>query len=813
MSYGSFRSASGLRPTTAFFGVAIVLVVVLVRAVGLAVDGTLAAPRRIVEERLPEPDFDILDRHRRVMARSVLRLDLGLSPRAMWQAHTPELMAVELSNALGGRFGPQELLERMLPDAVGGVIRVQDPLFDLDFDAARRVQTWIGASGIEGLWIERAPAAGRWTLCWEPAVLLSPKARERAAEGRRPLGPLRFARRLAQDLARCVLGERAVGGEKASERDLVRQHDRIWRALMPTAERTVIEGLDTAEAARIVAVLRKESVEEHQMSVRFHHERRYPLRESGMGESLSILGSWRFLEREQAQALAARELGLESPGACPPELWSDLGRRSAELLDRRHPSSGLEGLASTLLASDAFGFAQGEASLYRYRRDRPAQRAARRYYLGDWPESETPRVVSTIDSKLQAFLRQQLEELLRQHDPALAMGIALDVATGEVLAVDGASPYETSEFLPTWHQFTPGSTFKVLVMALALESGGVTPSELFNTFDGHYPIPGSRRVIREAEGPPGGWRTASEALAFSINAVMVQVGARVPQRIFRDKLARLGYGIEPRAGAGVERSGHLPKLPWKPAYEQASVSFGHELLVSLWQHAAGLATVVRGGEYLPLRLLAGVEWGGEHRPVDAPLPARVISSAACAEVRRMMKLGAEIGTGRHLWKREVESGTPLVLLTKTGTAEKVPTEVCLHLELERNRANKDVARDDPRWISFQDISAKERPHRRSCYTSSIVVVGSVLGSEREVLVLLVVDEPRGKSKYGSEVAGPAAVAVLKEALGLTSGGRALDADGLYVPPTDYASEENPWDRPWAEQPAGRAQPGREAGRW
>ena len=93
MSYGSFRSASGLRPTTAFFGVVIVLVVALVRAVGLALDEKLAAPRRIVEERLPEPDFDILDRHRRTLARSVLRLDLGLSPRAMWQAHTPSLIA------------------------------------------------------------------------------------------------------------------------------------------------------------------------------------------------------------------------------------------------------------------------------------------------------------------------------------------------------------------------------------------------------------------------------------------------------------------------------------------------------------------------------------------------------------------------------------------------------------------------------------------------------------------------------------------------------------------------------------------------
>jgi hypothetical protein len=99
--------------------------------------------------------------------------------------------------------------------------------------------------------------------------------------------------------------------------------------------------------------------------------------------------------------------------------------------------------------------------------------------------------------------------------------------------------------------------------------------------------------------------------------------------------------------------------------------------------------------------------------------------------------------------------------TKTGTAEKVAGEVCLHAELEHNRKHNCRGAKACR----RALVGVHDAHRGPCYTSSMCVFGRVPGTEREILVLVVVDEPRGGKKFGAEVAGPAAIAVLEEALG------------------------------------------------
>jgi len=801
MTRGSFRSASGLRPVMAFVCVFAVLLAVVVRAAALSLHEGFAQPAHLREELLPAPDFDIVDREGRVMARSVKRMDLVMSPNAMWQGHTPRRMASRIAAVLAEPWTADELLARMLPDAVEGAILVTDPLLDLDYEHARRLDEWIVANDLQrGLWLEPVEEVQTWRIAWRPEVLLSSATRAAQKLGQRAPGPSSWGRRIARRVAECALGERAVGGEGATWDALERQHRRIWRALMPCADHDVVADLPPERVADIVLLLDQEGVQEHQMRIEFRHERAYPLRatEEEAQAAREILGRWRYIGRAQAERMAAAECRAGHPGCESPELCAQRARRVGALLDCKHPRSGLEGLCACLLANEEWAFLGSQRASYRYRRDLPVHQRARRYYCDDKSEGDTPAVVTTLDMRLQARLRDVLSGVLAEHDPAVAMAIALDVATCDVLAVAGASPYQVAEFLPTWHLFTPGSTFKVIVMASALDAGVVRPESTFDTHDGNYHIPASARVIREAEGPPGGVRSAREGLAHSINAVMVQIGMRVPAAFFHERLLLLGYGAAPASGVGAERAGHVPALPWAPAYSHASVSFGHELSVSLWQHAAGLAAVARGGEWLPPRLASAVECGGEAYGLPIPAGVRVFSRAACAEVRAMMELGAEIGTGRRLRSRLADPEVPLVLASKTGTAEKVASETCLHLELERNRANAALAPGDPGWIGAGELAARPRPHRRACYTSSIAVLGRVPGEEREVLVLVVIDEPRGKMKYGSEVAGPAAMEILAEALGLErerQRAAALEARAGHDP---YAGEHNDLDLPWIE---------------
>lgn len=815
MSNPTFESASGLRPAAAFLMIAAVLVAVLFKAWSIAREDKHRQPVRASEETLPRPDFDLADREGRTLALSVQRMDLCLSPNAMWQAHTPRRIAERILPFLESDLTVDDLLALLIPDAEDGAIEVDDEEWKLGFDEAERIQRWIREQGLQqGIELRRLEGGPYWHLHWRPDPVLAEETRPRRADGEEPIFPLSWSRRLADGLAEARWPELAQETARIEPDELERRRQRIWWALMPCGETTAIRRLPIGGVEGLIAALDKEGVQGHQMRVEYRHERQYPVRdgyderavavaeegEPGHVEhgAFRVLGRWRFLDSEEQTApIAARR----RPDAKEDELAA-LARR---LLDVKHPATGLEGLAGRLLADPSWRFVEPESASYRFRRDWPVYQPARRYFFDDSFEDATPRVYCTIDAELQAYLHEALERAIDEHHPAVAMGIAIDVQSGQVLAVDGISPYEVAEFIPTWHLFTPGSTFKVIVMTTALDQGKVKPDDPFNTFDGNYRIPNSRRVIHEARGAPKDWITATKALSRSVNAVMVQIGLSVDDDVFHEKLTALHYGEPPLAGIGVERAGSIPELPWKPAWSHASVSFGHEIEVSLWQHAAALATVLRGGEYLPLTTMLGVEWDGDYYALEEPGRERVFSRSACEATRRMMEEGALSGTGQRLLDPDRAAGTPIVFASKTGTTEKKPTEPCLHLELERNRHNAKLegGRENPRFMTFEDMMARMhregRPHPRACYTSSICLAGKLPEGDREVMVLVVVEEPCGDGKFGSDVAGPTALAVLKEALGLTRLGVPVQRLARFHPDYGYENEWNEDDAPWAHR--------------
>lgn len=809
----SFESASGLRPATAFILIGCVFLVVVARAFVLverereAGDG----PSREVTRTLPAPDFDLVDREGRALAMSIQRMDLRCSPRAMWQAHTPrhmaEVLAPFLKDAEGQALEPDEVLRRILPtERDSGWISTQENGWLLDYSMAARTQDWIDREGLgEGFSLERREGVPLWELWWRPEVVLSEDVRNAHGAGTPPkLKPTLWARRVADGLGRCLWPDHPAYEKKTRFEELQRQRDRIWEALMPSAEALVLRGVDSRDVDGLLKLLAKEKVWPHQMRVDFQHERVYPTRDTQRGEgAFALVGAWRHLSEDEAKQ-RAREA---HPGTSASELRLR-GRSERELLARRFPRSGLEGAGARLLEA-TLGDARPAQASYTFLRNRTALHGGRSYFVGDVSEGETPVVRSTLDASLQSFLHDELLSTLAEHDAALTMGIVVDVESGDVLAIDGVSAYTTWEFLPTWHLFTPGSTFKAIIMAAALDAGVVSWAEPFDTHDGSYLIPGSHRRISEAQNAPTGIIPAWQGLASSVNAVLVQIGMRVDARRLHDKLVALGYGRRPDSAVGGERAGSLPDLPWSASQTHASLCFGHEISVSLWQHAAALATVLRGGQPRPLRILEGAQWGGGlFTPEAAPAREPVFDREACETVRAMMRKGALVGTGRHIQAREAELGTPLFLLSKTGTTEKEDRAPCLHLELERNQNNLGHAVGSPGFETFKEMKARQlsegTPHARACYTSSICLAGSVPGEERELMTLIVVEEPRGKGKFGSDVAGPTGIRVLKEALGLTRAGLALDE---YVDrPVDYgyagATQEPGVDRPWAWRPGG-----------
>lgn len=812
MTAARFQSASGLRLATAFTFVTAVLAGIVVRTVRLCVGSEASTGTSLPTEELPPPGFDVLDREGRVLAMSVRTIDLVLSPRSLWQAHTPRRIAAKLSAALGGDPSPEALLPRLVPDAVGGVITVDPSALPRPLDAARvrRVRDWLRGwnprtgeqeaplHGIALVPDER----GRITLAWQPEVLLS--AEERALHGGAGGAPqpLTWSRRIADGLGACLFGEEAARTDRTDDARLAEQRRAIWRALMPCGETVALAGLPAEKAESLERVLDAEGVASHQMHLRYRSDRRYPVRTRNP-DAFAILGGWRYPSARQAVDAALAAAGRSVADLADPALRAQVVARARRYCDEKRPATGIEALCARVLESELASFVQPAPARYVYRVDRAVHHRPRRYFRAEQPESEAPRVWTTLDAELSLRLRAELERTLEEHDAALAMGIVIDLERGDVLAADGTAIVPLSEFLPTWHLFTPGSTFKVLTMACALDEGVVRPTDEFPTHGGEFRLSGrGYRVIHEAEGAPTEpYISASLGLARSVNAVLVQIGLRLDDRVFHDRLARLGYGALPGTGIGVERAGRLPGLPWSRNFTHASISFGHEITTSLWQHATALAAVLRGGVVRPLRLIDAIEWGGERVEVPPKEERRVFSPRTCAEVRAMMRRGALEGTGRLVQQRIEKEGWPLWIASKTGTAQKTPSELCLHRELRLQQENAERARRGEPPVPLSSLRGLGPLGHRACYTSSICLVGHVEGETREVMVLVVVEEPRRGGRFGSRVAGPAALAVLAEALGVAPpcGAQRIPppvAGGFLAAPGDERSFE---DIPWAEE--------------
>lgn len=774
----NLKSASGLRPMSAFVVIAAVVLAVVVKVGGMALAGTRKAlPEARVEEGW-QPAYAIEDREGRPLARFVTRLDLIVSPRSMWRGHTPDHMALAISDALGGSPTPDELLALLFPDAVDGVIRVD--AWHLAPAEAQAVADWIEGRGadaddepgdrVPGCWLEPVPdEPQRWLLAWEPVVALSRETRRAGGVS----SPVRWTRRLADGLAAALPGrvarpvtEGEESPQESDERRRTRERDAVWRALIPCAWRVAIEDVPPEIEAGLSALLEREGVQDHQMKIEEVRERNYPL------GTFDLLGDWGFVDESSVEPVPRGGLEL-------------LGDRTWQCLLER-------GVVP-------------RAAHYAYRVNRPVGRGRERrsYFLNATDPDEAPIVRVTLDHGLQQQVRRQLELVLEKHEPVLAMAIVVEVESGKVLAVDGVHAADFPGFQPTWFRFTPGSTFKVVTMATALEAGVVRPEERLDVGHGPWRVPGSSNWIEEAEGTVDGWLTAAECIAHSSNRGMAQIGLRIAPETFHAKAVALGYGRSMDAGFTRTTPGSLMSLEnWNVKYDQAALSFGHAVSTTLWQHAAALSAILRGGRFLPLRLLESVHVNGRWIPVPPPAPTRVFREDVCADVRDMMRLGARVGTGRKFWRPDIDMGT------KTGTAQKVAAELCTHVETQ---ATRELGRA-PRAAERAQLRKLEPPHQGGCYTSSMCVFGSTAPDlpggvgGRELMVLVVVEEPTKGGKFGAQVAGPAAMAILEEALGLTRQGHApvpavLGEFAPLAPETLEAAAPllgELGERPWAE---------------
>ncbi|MBI3391941.1 MAG: penicillin-binding protein [Nitrospirae bacterium] len=340
----------------------------------------------------------------------------------------------------------------------------------------------------------------------------------------------------------------------------------------------------------------------------------------------------------------------------------------------------------------------------------------------------------TIDEGIQHIVERELDSLMAEYRPRGAVGIVLDPRTGEFLALavrPEFNPNAVSEHRPgDWRNravtdaFEPGSTMKMFLAAAALEEGIVTPEQTFDVSEGVVEVSG--RKIHDLH--RYGRLTFAEILKKSSNVGAVKVGLKLGAERYHRSLKAFGFGEKTGIDLPGESAGILHPLKSWTVHTLPSAAIGQEVGVTPVQLAVAAAAVANGGVLMRPYLVSEIRSaGGETLRRFGPTEIRrVVSEETARKLARILSGATEEGgTGRQAALGDLK------VAGKTGTAQKV---------------NPQTGR-----------------YSATAYVSSFV--GFVPADDPRLLVLVVVDEPRGKI-YGGEVAAPAFRRIVEPALTL-----------------------------------------------
>jgi cell division protein FtsI (penicillin-binding protein 3) len=326
----------------------------------------------------------------------------------------------------------------------------------------------------------------------------------------------------------------------------------------------------------------------------------------------------------------------------------------------------------------------------------------------------------SIDGKLQSLAYGALKSAVQEHRAKAGALVAVDVRTGEILALANVPSFNPNNRArlngaqlrnrAVTDLFEPGSTLKPFTVALALESGKVTPGTVVATGAGRLNL--ARFTIRDVHPAPS--VTVAQVIQKSSNVGAAKLALALPREAMWSLYRRIGFGEAPQLGFPGAAAGRVRHYrDWRPI-EQATMAYGHGISLSLVQLARAYTVFARDGELVPLTLVkTSIGASGD----------KVLSAQTARAVRSMLELAVQPGgTGPRArimgWR----------VAGKTGTAHKPE--------------NGSYAADK--------------------YLASFVGFAPV--SEPRLVIAVMIDEPAAGQHYGGAVAAPVFAQVMQGAL-------------------------------------------------
>ena len=342
-----------------------------------------------------------------------------------------------------------------------------------------------------------------------------------------------------------------------------------------------------------------------------------------------------------------------------------------------------------------------------------------RYYVNAQKGND---ITLNIDSKIELFLEQTLNQIMEEQKSKNATGIVMKAKTGEVLAMatkpsfdlnniprdDLEKLFDFSKIKAITDVYEPGSTFKILTLAAALEEGVVD-------LDDHFFCPGYRVIdgvrIKCWKSHGHGSQTLAEGFANSCNCVFMDLALRLGVERFFKYVQKFGIGAKTGIDLNGEAKGILMNQKNVKTVDLARMGFGHAIAVTPIQLLSAVSGILNGGNLTRPFILSNVS-GSVNESFSPKTRANILSLETSKIMNELMEKATN-KTGANTFVEGYNVGG------KTGTAQK---------------------------YSESGAIAQGK------YISSFV--GTYPANDPEYVLIIMVDEPSAGAYYGSIVAAP-----------------------------------------------------------
>lgn len=305
------------------------------------------------------------------------------------------------------------------------------------------------------------------------------------------------------------------------------------------------------------------------------------------------------------------------------------------------------------------------------------------YLLPDGEQSYKPaedgyNVYLTIDRQIQDYVEQALDDIEKKYKPQGMTVIVSDPQTGEILAMGNRPQFNPNKYYEgitnyTNHavtsMFEPGSTFKIITLAAAIEEGQFHPNEEYQS--GTYTIKGQTPIRDHNNGQGWGRISFLEGVQRSSNVVFVKLGyERLKLEKLKAYFEKFGIGSVTGIELPYEKKGNISNLenPRSPR-DWAVTTFGQGVTVTAIQQVAAVGAIANGGELLKPRIIKEMRdplTGAVVQRSQREVVRRVVSEATAKQTRDILEtvVTSEEGTGKAY---RIDG---YHVAGKTGTAQK-----------------------------------------------------------------------------------------------------------------------------------------------